>query len=170
MRSIINLIAFAIIVVVLLAWALAPAFAFAADGVATPAGTPFQPLFEVIRSYILEVASGLIIVLIGWIARLIQRWTGIQIEKSRRDALHSAAMTGVTQALDEMGMRAVNLAVGARARVIAEGVEWVKKSVPDAVRYFGLDRPENASMIETIVASKLGQRAIEAGSRTTLER
>lgn len=163
MRSIVNLIALAVIVIVLLAWALAPVLAFAGDGAPAPAGSIVGTVFAEVRPYIVEAISGLVLGAIVWALRLLQRWTGIQIEARHREALHSAAMTGVSMALDELGARADGLAEATRRLVIAEGVRYMKKAVPDALRAFGLDKAEGALTIEAIATAKLGQLA--AGAR-----
>lgn len=147
MRSIASLIAFAIIPVVMIAWAHAPAFA--ADGGSISAG----PIFEIVRPYIVEIVSGAVLALLTWVAALFQRWTGIQIEARHRDALHSAAMTGVSSALTKAGYRLNDLTVSTRSYVLTDAANWVVKSVPDAVTYFGLGPDKVAAIVE----SKLGQ-------------
>lgn len=150
---------FPLVSVLLLAAALFAAMvqhAFAAD--TTISAGPVYAFFE---PYLLSAISAAIAGLIGWTATLVQRWTGIQIEARHREALHSAAMTGVTQALARLGTRVDSLQVDIRSDVIAAAVEWVEASVPDAIVALGAT-PEK---VEAIATAKLGE-LIAAATRT----
>ncbi|MFT0861736.1 hypothetical protein [Ancylobacter sp. G4_0304] len=155
MRSIASLVSLAIIALVAIAWALAPVLALAAAGDTTVSAAPIVGAIEPLISAALDAV---IVVAIGWAAGLIHKWTGIQIEARHREALHSAAMTGVTRVLNALGERAENLTYEARSQVAAQAVGWVTESVPDAVRYLGA----TPDKIGAIVSAKLGQLIADA--------
>lgn len=101
--------------------------------------------------WIEAAASGVVTALIGWIAVVVQRYLGLRIEASHREALHSAAMTGVRQALNRLQAAANAAPIEGRTAIVASAVGWMQQSVPDAIRYFGLDPRK----LETLAASKL---------------
>ncbi|MDZ5448974.1 hypothetical protein [Labrys sp. ZIDIC5] len=142
------------------AWAGAVAFvalvapAWAADDTTVSLGglvTALLPYFE-------AAVAALLTALIAWAAQAIQKWLGIQLDQSSRDALHSAAMTGVNMALSRLSQSAANLTFDAKSAVIAQAIEWVESSVPDALKHFGLT-PEQ---LEALIESKLGIAAAAA--------
>lgn len=57
-------------------------------------------MFLLVAPHLIEIFGLLITLLIGWMAKRLRDWTGIQIEARHRDALHSAMMTGVRYALE----------------------------------------------------------------------
>ncbi len=124
------------------------ASAFAAD--TTLSAAPVYAFFE---PYLRALADAAIAGLIGWIAVLVQRWTGIQIDARHREALHSSAMTGVTRAIAELGVRLDGITVDVRSQVIANAVRWMEASVPDALARHRVT-PEKAAALAT---AKLGQ-------------
>jgi hypothetical protein len=78
---------------------------------------------ELVRPYLVELIGLLVAGVIAWAVQRFHALTGIQIEARRREALQSAL---------------TNAAVVALERGTHFGVEYVKRSVPDAVRYFNL--------------------------------
>ncbi|MGO4337890.1 hypothetical protein AB4037_23520 [Labrys sp. KB_33_2] len=122
--------------------------AWAADDTTVSIGgfvTALIPYFE-------AALAALVTALIAWGAQAVQKFLGIQLDKSSRDALHSAAMTGVNMALSRLGQSAANITFDAKSAVIAQAIEWVESSVPDALKHFGLT-PEQ---LEALIESKLG--------------
>lgn len=109
-------------------------------------------LVTAIIPYLEAALAALVTALIAWAAQAIQKWLGIQLDQSSRDALHSAAMTGVNMALSRLSQSAANLTFDAKSAVIAQAIEWVESSVPDALKHFGLT-PEQ---LEALIESKLG--------------
>ncbi|GLK85704.1 hypothetical protein [Ancylobacter defluvii] len=116
-------------------------------------------VFDAVQPYLQATVSAAVIAILTWGAAAFQRWTGIQVEAKHREALHSAAMTGVSWALDKVGARLDTLTVDTRLRVLAQAAQWVETSVPDAVRSLGV----TPDKIETLVAAKLG--ALIAGAK-----
>lgn len=111
---------------------LALLLAMAAPALATtPAPTTggFSPLIE----YIATLVAGVIVALISHAGR---KLFGISVEARHREALHSALTTGASLALS---MLAELLAQGlkpaeARSVALQTGVDYVRQSVPDAIR------------------------------------
>lgn len=108
--------------------------------------------------YIEAALAALATALVAWAAQAAQKFLGIQLDKSSRDALHSAAMTGVNMALSRLGQSAANLTFDAKSAVIAQAIEWVESSVPDALKHFGL----TPDQLQALIESKLGVAAAAA--------
>lgn len=101
-----------------------------------------------------SVAAAAVTALIGWVAAAFTKRTGIEIEAKHRDALHMAAMTGITIALSKLRGTAGTIGVEIQNQVVREGIQWMLDSVPEAIKFFGLDKaPEK---IKALVESKLG--------------
>lgn len=113
------------------------------------------PLFQLIEPYLVSGIGALITALIAWAAALVQRWVGIKIDQANREALHSAAMTGVNLALSKLGAEANDLSFDTKSAVIAQAVTWVEKSVPGALKHFGMTPDKIAAVVE----SKIGALA-----------
>lgn len=143
--------------VVVLALAVGSATPAAADTVVS-AG----PAYDFFQPYLQALADAAIVALIGWTARLVQRWTGIQIEARHREALHSAAMTGVTQALAQLGVRLDHVTADVHSEIVAQAISWIEASVPDAIKALGVS-PDKVSML---ASAKLGQ--LIAGAQSSL--
>lgn len=124
------------------------ASALAADSVIS-AG----PVFDLVQPYIEAGVSAAVLTGLTWLGIVFRNWTGLQIEARHREALHSAVMTGVSKALTATGDKLDNITVGSRSAIVADAVDWVTKSTPDAVRYFGL----TPDKLQTLALAKLGQ-------------
>ena len=112
-------------------------------------GSPLAPLIR-------TLFDAAIPVLIAWAAKRFSEKTGIDIEATHRDALHSAAMTGINCVLARRP--SFNSTAGDKDPVIRDAPEWVVNSVPDALKYLRLD-PNNSDDRKEIsepVESKLG--------------
>lgn len=138
-----------------------------AVGSATPAAAADTvvsagPIYDLFQPYLQAVAEAVILALIGWIVALVQRWTGIQIEARHREALHSAAMTGVTHALVRLGVRLDHVTADVHSEIVAQAISWIEASVPDAIKALGVS-PDTVSML---ASAKLGQ--LIAGAQSSL--
>jgi len=119
------------------------------------------PLWDAISPYIVTLISTLLIALLTWATALLQKWTGIKIEATRRDALHKAVMTGVLQGINQVGEMADSMSVDAKNRVVADASRWVLRSVPDAVKYFNVSNDDLRTLIESKLAA-IQQPGVEA--------
>lgn len=116
-------------------------------------------LVAVLAPSIEAVASGVILALIGWIGAGVQRYLGIRIEASHREALHSAAMTGVRQALVAIEREAKTVPFDLHNELMNKAVQWMIGSVPDAIAFFGLDDGQ----LEKLAQSKLTELMASSG-------
>ncbi|TCR70507.1 hypothetical protein [Bosea sp. BK604] len=134
---------------------LAAAFAIALAAPTTAATIDASPLVLGIKPYLETTLSAVALAAIGFLGRLVQRVFGVQMEKSHRDALHSALMTaagwGLSMATDLASQKLSKIEVQSAA--LAEGVNYVTRAVPDAVKFFGLDEAQ----LQTMLRSKLAQ-------------
>lgn len=123
-----------------------PIGAFAADG--TTVG--FGGLWESTVSPVLSNVIGLVIAgVITWAGAAFTKSTGITIDARYRDSLHSAAMTGVNLALSKVGAKLDGLTLDTKSAVIAQAVEWVENSVPDALKRLGVDNVTLTHLVES---------------------
>lgn len=130
MRNILlTLLAFAVAFVA----AVYAVTAFAADG-----SVPVSFFIDPIRPYVMEVTSVAIAGLVGWAARRVHQLTGLNIEARHREALQSALENGARLVLDRLTRSASGRTVPVGNAILEDGVEYVLRSVPDAVRFFGL--------------------------------
>lgn len=107
--------------------------AFAADG-----SIPITSFIDPFRPYVMEVASIAIAGLVGWAARRVHQLTGLNIEARHREALQSALENGARLVIERIGRSAAGKSVPVGNAILEDGVEYVLRSVPDAVRFFGL--------------------------------
>lgn len=111
----------------------------------------FGPLWDGLAPYIAAAMGSIILAIAGWLAVLLQRWTGVSIDTKHREALAAALTTGVNYGLAKAGTAANNLTFDVRSQIIADAIVWVEKSVPDAVKHFDMT-PET---VAKMVAAKL---------------
>lgn len=88
---------------------------------------------------------------IGWLANMIRLKLNIDIEAKHREALHSAAMTGINAALAKVGGAASHLTMTTKNTVIDQAMNWVISSVPEAIKSLGIT-PEG---VQKLVTAKL---------------
>lgn len=109
-------------------------------------------LIDSIRPIILELAGVIVAALIGYVSVTLNRALGINIEAKHRDALQSALVNGIGAGIAKLRAPADNIGVDVKSEVIADGIRYVKGSVPDAIRFFGLTDERLRDLIE----AKLG--------------
>lgn len=79
-------------------------------------------------------------VLVGVIAALIYRWTGVQIEQKHMIALQSALQNGARLLL--------------KGKTVEDAIDYVERSVPDALTSFrARDRPRIAELLAPHIAA-----------------
>ena len=139
---------------------LAPAFAQAVAPTDTTVSA--APWIKLVEPYLLTLFSVVATAIIGWVAALIQRSTGITIEQKYRDSLNTALTNGVNMALSALDKRAVDVKLDVKSQVIAQAVNWAATKVPDAVKALGVGSDDLAKL----AAAKLNL-LIEAPSAAT---
>jgi hypothetical protein len=82
--------------------------------------------FVALAPHLLELIAALVAILLGWLAAQARARWGVEIEARHREALHSALMTGV--------MHALSRGLHEQDAVAKAAVDYVKTSVPDALR------------------------------------
>lgn len=113
-----------------------------------------QTLLEAMLPHLIPVLSLVVTLLLGLAYRKLAAWTGIEIEKAHRDALHRAIMSGLMAALK----------VGKSDQtVIEETLAHVQTSVPDALTHFQAP----TKVLERIVRGKLNEAKARMRSATT---
>ena len=96
----------------------------------TPAPVKVGGLWDSLQPYVVDVLGVIVTAAISWAAAAFTRRTGIEIDAKHREALHSAAMTGVNLALQRVGVAAHALDITTSSRVIDDAINWVIQSVP----------------------------------------
>jgi hypothetical protein len=147
-----------------LAFLLAPISALAQDRVGGttvdlhPFWTAFQPILETVVGAVVTAA-------LSWAAVQFTRLTGHQIEQKHMDALDSAAKTGLGKFFTKVGSSPMT--VDARSQAVAEAIDWMQRSVPDALAATGLDSPVRRDKLGELVEGKLGQMLLGSGAAPT---
>jgi len=131
-----------------LAAALAFAFILAGETVAIAQSTTTSPglnVGDIISQAlpgIVETLTSLVMLAILWVAAIIHKKTGVDIEAqvrnieaSHRDALHSAVQTALGAAVSKFGLDKLNFNPGNPVASFIVGI--VKSSVPEAVTALG---------------------------------
>ena len=118
-------------------------------------------IWATVAPYLFTTISAAVVAVLTWLAELFRRSTGIQIEAKHREALHSAAMTGVAAGFNKIGEAADALTINAKSAIVAQGVDWVLKSVPDAMAYFNLTPQSLATLVESKLTLLLQAKAVE---------
>ncbi len=65
----------------------------------------------------------------GVVLGLLRRWTGLQVDATRREALQSALRNASKLLLQPGG-------------TIDDAIDYVLRSVPDTLKHFGIDNPD----------------------------
>jgi hypothetical protein len=107
---------------------------------------------------IVETLTSLVLLAILWLAALIHKKTGVDIEAqvrtieaAHRDALHSAVETALGAAVSKFGLNGLNFNPGNPVAAFIVGI--VKSSVPEAVTALGATE----QWILNAAQAKLGQ-------------
>ncbi len=95
-----------------------------------------DPFIAEVMPYVVMLASAIVAFALAWITRKVHQWTGINIEAKHREAFQSALTNGARAAIARITPDGISVDV--RHPVAKHGVDFVLRSVPDAVRYFGL--------------------------------
>jgi membrane protein implicated in regulation of membrane protease activity len=100
----------------------------------------WSPLAPLLREALLAVLGAVLV----WAAALFQRYTGITVERSHREALQTALANaiGLLAAKGVTNAGLANLSLGSPQ--VTEAVNYVIRGVPDAVSHFGL-KPEDVA-------------------------
>lgn len=115
---------------------------------------------DTLQPVIVQLLLTMVLAVIGWLMRFLPAKMQIEIEAKHRAALHSALNTGVGYALDalETAMR-LNPAVAVGDAAVSRVLDYVERSVPDAIKRLGPSR----EMLQDMARSKLNEALAAAG-------
>ena len=123
-----------------------PVVAIAQEAADTTVG--LGGLVEAFRPLLMEMAAIIAAAIVGWLSLQAHRVFGVEIEARHREALQSALMSGVYRGLHAVEGQADRVQFDVRSAVLAEGIRYVKRSVPDAVKHFGLTDERLRDLLE----------------------
>lgn len=95
-------------------------------------------IFGAWRPYLTELVSIAIAAFLGWVLNLIRQRTGLDIEARHREALQTALTNAAGLVISRVDGAAAAVKIPVGSPVIREGVEYVLKGAPDALKYFGI--------------------------------
>ena len=97
-------------------------------------------LTDIIQPILSALATALVPILVAYLADRVRLWTGIEIEARHREALQSALANAARIAIEKGDVK--------------EGVAYVTRSVPDAVKALAVD---GADHIEELLAPHIAK-------------
>lgn len=109
---------------------------------------PVSSIVDIFMPYLMEAAYALIAAAVGWLLVKWTKLTGLSIEASHRDALQTALKNAVNFGLNKLEDKADKASIDVKSAVLAAGIDYVLKSVPDAVKFFGLSPERLADLLE----------------------
>ena len=113
--------------------------------------TPLDSIQSIIQPILVELLLTLILAVLAWFLRLLPERFRVDIEAKHRAALHSAIDTGVGLLIDTMQKHPT---IAAPDMAIGTVLDYVERSVPDAIRKLGPSRAQ----LEDMARSKLQQQ------------
>ena len=113
--------------------------------------TPLDSIQSIIQPILVELLLTLILAVLAWFLRLLPERFRVDIEAKHRAALHSAIDTGVGLLIDTMQKHPT---IAAPDMAIGTVLDYVERSVPDAIRRLGPSRAQ----LEDMARSRLQQQ------------
>lgn len=105
--------------------------------------TPIDSIQSIIQPILVELLLTLILAVLAWFLRLLPERFRMDIEAKHRVALHSAINTGVGLLIDTMQKHPT---IAAPDMAIGTVLDYVERSVPDAIRRLGPSRAQLEDM------------------------
>jgi hypothetical protein len=118
--------------------------------------TTGSAVFEIFRPYLVEVAGLVIAGVVGWLATAVKAKLGIDIEARHREALQAALTNAAGLVINRTGGAVGALHLPTHNPIIAEGVDYVVKAAPDALKHFGITPEAAASVLAEKLEAKIG--------------
>lgn len=113
-------------------------------------------VFEIVRPYLVELAAGFIVAVVGWLATTIKAKLGIDIEARHREALQAALTNAAGLVINRAGGAVGALHLPTHNPMITEGVDYVVKAAPDALKHFGITPEAARSVLAEKLEAKIG--------------
>jgi len=98
--------------------------------------------FDIVRPYLLEIAGVFVAAGVGWLATWIKAKLGIDIEARHREALQAALTNAAGLAIAKAGDLSLAIRLPQGHDFIEDGLDYVRKAAPDAMKHFGLSPAE----------------------------
>src|SRR5687767_1420717 len=95
-------------------------------------------VFDLFRPYLVELASIFIAAVVGYLATSLKAKLGIDIEAKHREALQAALTNAAGLVINRAGGMVGAIRLPTQNPLILEGVDYVVKSAPDALKHFGI--------------------------------
>ena len=120
--------------------AAAIVFLMATSAFAQDSGTVVgvDGFYAELRPFLVEVIVAIVAAIAGWVLMTVRKKLGLDIEAKHREALQSALMNGANYGLRYIDGKVGGATIDVRNEMLAEAVRFVERSVPDAVKFFGL--------------------------------
>lgn len=134
------------------------------------AGQVYQvmlPVLTAVATAAASVVTALGVVAVQWVRRKLKltdaeaKSIGLEIDSRNRAAIQAALTTAAGVALNKLGNQIQGKQIDVKNPIIAEAVDRVLVAVPDAVKYFGLDKKPQE--IADRVISKISQIGVTSG-------
>ena len=113
-------------------------------------------IFEAVRPFLVEVASVIISAAVLWLVGTVKAKFNIEIDARHRDALQAALTNAAGLVINRAGGMAGALSLPSRNPLIIEGVDYVVKSAPDALKHFGITPEAAGAVLTEKLEAKIG--------------
>lgn len=113
----------------------------------------FVDLGPVVRAWteaLMAAIGSIVAAAIGWLVVIAKNKFNIDIEARHREALQTALTNGAGLLIEKAPDLAEGIRINVRNEKLAGGIEYVLRSAPDALKYFGLLDPSDIA--EKLVA------------------
>lgn len=97
-----------------------------------------EGIYNVLQPYLLALVSVVATAIVGWLAELLRRKFNLDIDAAHRDALQTALTNGAGLLIGKAGDALASRKLDLKSAALAEAVNYVLQSVPDAIRHFGI--------------------------------
>jgi len=124
-------------------------------------------VFEIVRPFLVEIASVVISGAVLWLVGTVKAKFNIEIEARHRDALQAALTNAAGLVINRAGGVAGALALPTRNPLIIEGVGYVVKSAPDALKHFGITPEAAGAVLSQKLEAKIGVMVASPTVRST---
>ena len=113
-------------------------------------------VFEIVRPYLVEIASVFVAAVVGWLATTIKAKLGIDIEARHREALQAALTNAAGLVINRAGGAARAFNLPESNPLIVEGVNYVLDAAPDALKHFGITPAAAHEILAQKLEAKIG--------------
>ena len=113
-------------------------------------------IFEAVRPFLIEAATALITAAVLWLSATIRSKLNIDIEARHREALQAALTNAAGLVINRAGGAAAALALPSRDGLLGDGVEYIVKSAPEALKHFGITPETVGAVMKEKLEAKIG--------------